>query len=41
MEFRTNATRHRRDLDRFSKIDIKEYIDKLGSIGDRKENSED
>ncbi len=41
LEFRTKQTRHRRDLDRFSKIDIKEYIDKLGSIGDKKENNGD
>ena len=33
LEFRTTQTRRKSDLDQFSKIDIKEYIDKLGSIG--------
>lgn len=37
--FRTKQARHKNDLDRFSKIDIKEYIDKLGSIGKRKEDN--
>ena len=41
LEFRTAETRRKKDLDRFSEIDIKEYIDKLGSIGDKKENSGD
>jgi len=41
LEFRTKQTRRKDDLDRFSKIDIKEYIDKLGSIGKRKENNKD
>jgi len=34
--FRTKETRRKNDLDRFSKIDIDEYIDKLGSIGKKK-----
>ena len=37
LEFRTTQTRRKSDLDQFSKIDIKEYIDKLGSIG-KKDN---
>lgn len=41
LEFRTKQTRRENDLDRFSKIDIEEYIDKLGSIGKRKENNRD
>jgi hypothetical protein len=39
LEFRTKQTRRKKDLDKFSKIDIEEYIDKLGSIGKRKENN--
>lgn len=39
LEFRTKALRHKKDLDRFSKIDIKEYIDKLGSIGKKNKDS--
>ncbi|MFW9878281.1 MAG: hypothetical protein ACFFG0_34805 [Candidatus Thorarchaeota archaeon] len=39
LEFRTKATRHKKDLDRFSKIDIKEYVDKLGSIGKKNRES--
>ena len=38
LQFRTTETRRKKDLDKFSKIDIKEYVDKLGSI--RKENKD-
>ena len=37
LEFKTTQTRRKSDLDKFSKIDIKKYIDKLGSIG-KKDN---
>lgn len=39
LEFRTKASRHKKDLDRFSKINIKEYVDKLGSIGKKNKDS--
>lgn len=39
LEFRTKHTRRKKDLDRFSKIDIEEYINKLGSIGKKEENN--
>ena len=36
LNFRRTQTRHKKDLDRFSKIDIDKYLDKLGSICGKK-----
>ncbi len=35
LEFRTKQTQREEDLDKISKIDIEDYKDKLGSIGNK------